>query len=152
MSVAVIDYGSGNLHSAAKALERVGGKIHVTSDPDVVRKAERIVLPGVGAFKDCALGLRAVTGMWDTLEDEVMRKAKPFLGICVGMQLMATRGLEHDVTDGFGWIVGDVVKLAPSDATESFTNSPLQPSVGLSFAISSLGVCSSSLSRTLRCS
>jgi imidazole glycerol-phosphate synthase subunit HisH len=115
MTVALIDYGSGNLHSAAKALERVGAAIDVTSDPDRVRRADRIVLPGVGAFRDCAEGLKALPGMWETLEEEVARKAKPFLGICVGMQLMATRGLEHAETGGFGWIAGDVAPLAPSD-------------------------------------
>src|SRR5262245_41610026 len=111
MSVAIIDYGSGNLHSAAKAFERAardrgGGPILVTGDPDKVRKAERIVLPGVGAFRDCRDGLAAVPGMRETLEDEVRKRGKPFFGICVGMQLMAARGLEHDVTDGFGWIDG----------------------------------------------
>lgn len=121
MSVAIIDYGSGNLHSAAKAFERAGRDsglaevIQVTSDPEAVRKADRIVLPGVGAFKDCRNGLRAISGMWDTLEEEVLRRGKPFLGICVGMQLMADRGLEHDITDGFGWIGGEVKRIAPAD-------------------------------------
>jgi glutamine amidotransferase len=121
MSLAIIDYGSGNLHSAAKAFERAARdsgqdtKVSVTSDPDDLRKAERIVLPGVGAFKDCRDGLKAVPGMWDTLEEQVMAKAKPFLGICVGMQLMASRGLEHDVTEGFGWIPGDVKPISPRD-------------------------------------
>ncbi|MFN4140639.1 imidazole glycerol phosphate synthase subunit HisH [Aestuariivirga sp.] len=121
MSVAIIDYGSGNLHSAAKALERaardsgVRTSVLVTSDPERLRRAERIVLPGVGAFRDCRNGLLAVPGLWDTLEDEVIRSGKPFLGICVGMQLMASRGLEHQATDGFGWIPGDVKPIAPSD-------------------------------------
>jgi len=121
VAVAIIDYGSGNLHSAAKAFERsardsgLNTPVRVTSDPKTVQKADRIVLPGVGAFKDCRDGLRAIPGMWDTLVDEVTRKSKPFLGICVGMQLMASRGLEHDVTDGFGWIPGDVRHLAPRD-------------------------------------
>ena len=121
MSLAIIDYGSGNLHSAAKAFERAardGGfatPVLVTSDPDRLRKAERIVLPGVGAFKDCRNGLKAVPGMWEALEEEVIRRAKPFLGICVGMQLMASRGLEHDVTEGFGWIPGDVKPISPRD-------------------------------------
>lgn len=121
MSLAIIDYGSGNLHSAAKAFERAARdsgqdtKVSVTSDPDDLRKAERIVLPGVGAFTDCRDGLKAVPGMWDTLEEQVMAKAKPFLGICVGMQLMASRGLEHDVTEGFGWIPGDVKPISPRD-------------------------------------
>jgi imidazole glycerol-phosphate synthase subunit HisH len=116
MTVALIDYGSGNLHSAAKALERAGARLSVTSDPEDVRNADRIVLPGVGAFRDCAEGLKALPGMWETLEDEVARRAKPFLGICVGMQLMAARGLEHAETRGFGWIAGDVIALAPSSA------------------------------------
>lgn len=118
--VAIIDYGSGNLHSAAKAFERAardGGsstQILVTSDPDRVRQAERIVLPGVGAFRDCHDGLKAVPGMWETLEDEV-RRGKPLFGICVGMQLMAERGLEHVETKGFGWIKGDVKVIEPKD-------------------------------------
>ncbi len=121
MSLAIIDYGSGNLHSAAKAFERAArdsgqnAKVSVTSDPDDLRTAERIVLPGVGAFKDCRDGLKAVPGMWETLEEQVMVRAKPFLGICVGMQLMASRGLEHDVTEGFGWIPGDVKPISPRD-------------------------------------
>jgi len=121
VSVAIIDYGSGNLHSAAKAFERAARdsglalKVEVTSDPDALRKAERLVLPGVGAFKDCRNGLIAVPGLWQTLQDEVINRAKPFLGICVGMQLMATRGLEHDVTEGFGWIAGDVKPITPRD-------------------------------------
>lgn len=121
MSVAIVDYGSGNLHSAAKALERaardsgLSTPVVVTADPDRLRRAERIVLPGVGAFRDCYDGLMAVPGLWDCLQEEVVRKAKPFLGICVGMQLMATRGLEHDVTEGFGWIAGDVKPIMPND-------------------------------------
>jgi glutamine amidotransferase len=118
MTVAIIDYGSGNLHSAAKAFERAARgsdtKILVTADPDVVRKAERIVLPGVGAFRDCRDGLIAVSGMWETIEAEV-RRGKPFFGICVGMQLMAERGLEHVETRGFGWIKGDVKVIEPND-------------------------------------
>ena len=123
MSVAIIDYGSGNLHSAAKAFERaardsgVATRIVVTSDPELLRRAERVVLPGVGAFKDCRDGLMAVPGLWQTLADEVIGKGKPFLGICVGMQLMASRGLEHDVTEGFGWIPGDVKPITPRDAS-----------------------------------
>ncbi len=121
MNVAIIDYGSGNLHSAAKAFERaardagIATSIAVTADPDCVRKAGRIVLPGVGAFKDCRNGLKSIPGMWETLEEEVMQRAKPFLGICVGMQLMAERGLEHDVSEGFGWIAGDVKRIEPAD-------------------------------------
>ena len=118
MKTVIIDYGSGNLHSALKAFERASGttgKVAVTSDPDAVRKAERIVLPGVGAFKDCYDGLNALPGMRETLQDQVIMRGKPFLGICVGMQLMATRGLEHEVTKGFGWIAGDVKRITPSD-------------------------------------
>jgi imidazole glycerol-phosphate synthase subunit HisH len=120
MTVAIIDYGSGNLHSAAKAFERAarehgaGEAVVVTSDPDVVRKAERIVLPGVGAFRDCRDGLKAVPGMWVTVEEEVAR-GKPFYGICVGMQLLASRGLEYGETQGFGWIPGDVTLIKPKD-------------------------------------
>lgn len=123
MSVAIIDYGSGNLHSAAKAFERAardGGvttRIDVTSDPDVLRRAERLVLPGVGAFRDCRDGLMAVPGLWQTLAEEVIGRGKPFLGICVGMQLMASRGLEHDVTEGFDWIRGDVKPINPRDSS-----------------------------------
>lgn len=118
--VAIIDYGSGNLHSAAKAFERAArdsgssATILVTSDPDRVRTAERIVLPGVGAFRDCHDGLKAVPGMWETLDDEA-RRGKPLFGICVGMQLMAERGLEHVETKGFGWIKGDVKVIEPKD-------------------------------------
>jgi glutamine amidotransferase len=120
MSVAIIDYGSGNLRSAAKAFERAAGTasgICVTAEPDAVRKAERIVLPGVGAFKDCREGLLAIPGMWETLNEQVIVSAKPFLGICVGMQLMAERGLEHEVSQGFGWIKGDVKRIAPAATT-----------------------------------
>lgn len=119
--VAIIDYGSGNLRSAEKALARAvsdGGldkRVVVTSDADEVARAERIVLPGVGAFADCMRGLRAVDGMVDALTDAVRRRGVPFLGICVGMQLMATRGLEHGVYEGLDWIAGDVVRLTPDD-------------------------------------
>ncbi|MEM9058885.1 MAG: imidazole glycerol phosphate synthase subunit HisH [Pseudomonadota bacterium] len=119
MTTAIIDYGSGNLRSAEKAFERMsrdldGGEIVVTSDPGAVAQADRIVLPGVGAFADCRRGLLAVDGMFDAIAERV-RAGAPFLGICVGMQLMATRGLEHGETPGFDWIGGDVVRLAPSD-------------------------------------
>ena len=120
-TVVLIDYGSGNLHSAGKALERAareggsGARVVVTSDPDEVRKAERIVLPGVGAYADCRHGLDAIEGMVEALNEAVIAKGKPFLGICVGLQLMAERGLEHGVTPGLGWIAGDVVKIAPAD-------------------------------------
>jgi imidazole glycerol-phosphate synthase subunit HisH len=123
MGVAIVDYGSGNLHSAHKALERAaresgnGTDVRLTSDPDEVRKAERIVLPGVGAFADCRRGLDAVDGMVEALNEVVIEKGKPFLGICVGMQLMATRGLEHQVTQGLDWIPGDVVAIQPADST-----------------------------------
>jgi glutamine amidotransferase len=118
-TVAIIDYGSGNLRSAAKAFERAvretdaGADVVVTSDPDVVRKAARIVLPGVGAFADCRAGLDAVTGMVDVLEERVINAAVPFFGICVGMQLMATEGREKTITKGLGWIPGAVVRLVP---------------------------------------
>jgi glutamine amidotransferase len=122
MSVAVIDYGSGNLRSAAKALERAARErgtaeaVTVTSDPGELRRAGRIVLPGVGAFADCRRGLEALPGMLEALEEAVIREAKPFLGICVGMQLMASVGREHLDTPGFGWIPGEVVALKPSDS------------------------------------
>ena len=121
MQIAIIDYGSGNLRSAAKAFERAGrdaglvADVLVTSDPDAVRAAERIVLPGVGAFGDCRAGLDAIPGMVEALEEAVRKEAKPFFGICVGMQLMAERGLEHGVHKGLGWLKGDVVKIEPSD-------------------------------------
>ena len=117
--VALIDYGSGNLRSAAKAFERAargsGKAIVVTADPEAVRRAERIVLPGVGAFADCRRGLDAVPGMVETLNEQVLRRGKPFLGICVGSQLMAERGLEKETVDGLGWIGGEVVEITPAD-------------------------------------
>jgi glutamine amidotransferase len=121
-TVAIIDYGSGNLRSAEKALERAaqesGGRqrVLVTSRAEDVAAAQRIVLPGVGAFADCMQGLAKLPGMIDALRDAVIARARPFLGICVGMQLMATRGLEHGEHKGLGWIPGDVVKLTPDDA------------------------------------
>ncbi len=120
-TVALIDYGSGNLRSAAKAIERAAGEaeasytILVTSDADAVRHADRVVLPGVGAFADCKRGLSEVPGMLEALDEVVHRRARPFLGICVGMQLMAERGREFGVTEGLGWIKGEVVKLQPAD-------------------------------------
>ncbi|MDR6303139.1 glutamine amidotransferase [Nitrobacter vulgaris] len=121
MTAAIIDYGSGNLHSAAKAFECAARnmegseKIIVTRDPDVVFRADRVVLPGVGAFADCRKGLDALDGMVEAMTEAVRDKARPFLGICVGMQLMATRGREHVTTDGLGWIAGDVEKISPRD-------------------------------------
>lgn len=123
MNVAIIDYGSGNLHSAAKAFERAaaeagtGHAIAVTSDPDRVREAERIVLPGVGAFADCLAGLTAVEGMREALQDGVIRAGKPFLGICVGMQLLSEQGHEYGAADGFGWVRGHIRMIAPDDET-----------------------------------
>jgi glutamine amidotransferase len=120
MRVAIIDYGSGNLRSATKAFERaareagISAEIDLTADAERVRTADRIVLPGVGAYADCAAGLRAVPGMWEAVE-EVVGKGRPFLGICVGTQLISQRGLEKTVTNGFGWIEGDVVEIKPSD-------------------------------------
>jgi glutamine amidotransferase len=117
-TVALIDYGSGNLASAAKALARAAnGKFDIvtTADPQAVKDAERIVLPGVGAFADCRRGLDAVDGMLEAMTEAVRVKARPFFGICVGMQLMATRGKEHVTTDGFNWIEGDVVKITPRE-------------------------------------
>jgi glutamine amidotransferase len=121
VSVAIVDYGSGNLHSARKAFERaareagLSAEIKVTGEPEEVARAERIVLPGVGAFADCRRGLDALPGMIDALNDAVVKKGRPFLGICVGMQLMARRGLEYEETAGLGWITGDVAAIAPSD-------------------------------------
>lgn len=121
MSVAIVDYGSGNLHSAAKAFERAAREsgheqpIVVTSDPDAVSRADRVVLPGVGAFADCRRGLDEIAGMVDALKQSVRKKGRPFFGICVGMQLMAERGREYQVTPGLGWIAGEVDRIAPSD-------------------------------------
>ena len=116
MRVAVIDYGSGNLASAARGLAlaaerlRITARIDITSDPETVAKADRIVLPGQGAFADCAAGLAAIDGLREAMQARVEAGA-PYLGICVGMQLMAARGLEHQITNGFGWITGDIAKL-----------------------------------------
>jgi glutamine amidotransferase len=121
MTTAIIDYGSGNLCSAAKAFERaaaesgVAGNILVTSHPEDVVLAERIVLPGVGAFADCRRGLAAVPGLEDALVEAVIGRGRPFLGICVGMQLMAERGREFETVEGLGWIPGEVVAIEPAD-------------------------------------
>ena len=123
MRVAIIDYGSGNLRSATKAFERaareasIQAEIDLTADADRVASADRIVLPGVGAYADCAAGLEAVGGMRQAIDVAVKEKGNPFFGICVGMQLMATRGLEKTVTSGFDWISGDVKLMQPSDAS-----------------------------------
>ncbi|MDK4722831.1 imidazole glycerol phosphate synthase subunit HisH [Rhizobium sp. CNPSo 3968] len=121
MRVAIIDYGSGNLRSATKAFERaareagIDAEIDLTDDAERVATADRIVLPGVGTYADCRRGLDAVPGMTEAVIDVVEHKARPFLGICVGMQLMSSRGLEKTITKGFGWIKGDVKEMTPSD-------------------------------------
>ncbi|HEX8046983.1 imidazole glycerol phosphate synthase subunit HisH [Rhizobium sp.] len=121
MRVAIIDYGSGNLRSATKAFERaareagIDAEIDLTDDAERVATADRIVLPGVGAYADCRRGLDAVSGMAEAVIDVVEHKGRPFLGICVGMQLMSSRGLEKTITKGFGWIKGDVKEMTPSD-------------------------------------
>ncbi|MBO6896412.1 MAG: imidazole glycerol phosphate synthase subunit HisH [Shimia sp.] len=122
MLTAIIDYESGNLHSAEKAFQRMaaevhGGEVVVTSDADVVAKADRLVLPGDGAFPACAAELRGHKGIYDAMVEAVEVKGRPFLGICVGMQLMASRGHEYELTQGLGWIEGDVEKIEPSDAS-----------------------------------
>ncbi len=121
MLTAIIDYESGNLHSAEKAFQRMArevdaGEVVVTSDAEVVARADRLVLPGDGAFPACAAELRGHKGIYDAMVEAVEKKGRPFLGICVGMQLMATRGHEYTETDGLGWIAGDVVKIEPSDS------------------------------------
>jgi glutamine amidotransferase len=121
VTVAIVDYGSGNLHSAAKAFERAAHDagldqpIVVTNDPHVVASADRVVLPGVGAFADCRRGLDAVDGMVAALDEAVHQKGRPFFGICVGMQLLAERGREYEVTEGLGWIAGEVDRITPAD-------------------------------------
>ncbi len=123
MLTAIIDYGSGNLRSAAKAFERAAGEsgggesVIVTSDPDEVAGADRIVLPGQGAFAECRRGLAAVPGLEDAIGEAVTGRGRPFFGICVGMQLMATRGREFETVDGLGWIDGEVVAIEPADPT-----------------------------------
>lgn len=120
MLTAIIDYESGNLHSAEKAFGRMAAEVNagdvvVTSDADIVARADRIVLPGDGAFPACVKALKGTGGLFDALQEAVTVKARPFLGICVGMQLMATLGREYETTDGLGWIDGEVVKITPSD-------------------------------------
>ena len=120
MDIGIIDYGSGNLHSVAKAFEHASanigsGNVILTSDPADLVNTSHIVLPGVGTFGDCKTGLLAVKGMIEALQEQVINKAKPFLGICVGMQLMADAGAEHGYTEGFGWIGGEVLPITPSD-------------------------------------
>ena len=115
MSLALIDYGAGNLHSVHNALKAAGaGDVHVTADPDIVAKADRIVLPGVGAFAHCMEALSAIDGMIAAMEQRVRVDAIPFLGICVGMQLLADAGVEHKTTRGLGWIGGTVRAIAPA--------------------------------------
>ncbi|MBU0668914.1 MAG: imidazole glycerol phosphate synthase subunit HisH [Alphaproteobacteria bacterium] len=115
--VALVDYGAGNLHSVENALKSVGAEVRVTADPDALRAADRIVLPGVGSFKSCAEGLRAIDGAVEAMTERVMVGGAPFLGICVGMQLLASRGLEHGMTEGLDWISGEVRPIEASDAT-----------------------------------
>ena len=122
MTCVIVDYNSGNLRSAEKSFERMaaetGDKVLVSSDPDVVAKAGRIVLPGVGAFKDCRDGLGGYDGLYEAIRQRVIDEGAPFLGICVGMQLMASMGREHGhETPGFGWIPGEVVEITPNDPT-----------------------------------
>ncbi len=123
MNVVIVDYGSGNLRSAQKAFERanaeadLGFTVTVSADADDIRRASHVVLPGVGAFADCMRGLESLSGMREALEDVVVRGRTPFLGICVGMQLMARVGREHGDHAGLGWIGGEVVALMPGDAT-----------------------------------
>jgi len=122
VTTAIIDYGSGNLHSAFKAFERAAREagiadadVRQTNDPEIVRRADRIVLPGVGAFADCRDGLARIPGLTEALVETARTRARPFLGICVGMQLMATRGLEHGATPGLDWIAGEVAAIEPKD-------------------------------------
>ena len=115
--IALVDYGAGNLHSVENALVRVGAKVTVTADPDVLRAADRIVLPGVGSFGACAAGLRAEKGVIEAMRERVFVGGAPFLGICVGMQLLATRGLEYGETPGLDWIDGEVRLITPTDVS-----------------------------------
>ncbi|MBA86165.1 imidazole glycerol phosphate synthase subunit HisH [Thalassobius sp. S69A] len=120
MTTVIVDYESGNLHSAEKAFQRMAnetgaGEVIVTSDPELIRRADRIVLPGDGAFPACRAALFDHRGVFEAMEEVVIRQGKPFLGICIGMQMLATRGLEYTETPGFDWIGGDVDKITPSD-------------------------------------
>ncbi len=120
MTCVIVDYQSGNLHSAEKSFQRMAaetgaGAVRVSDDPEVVRRAERIVLPGVGAFADCRAGLMARPGLFEAIEERVIRGGIPFLGICVGLQMMADVGFEHGDTPGFGWIGGEVSRIVPAD-------------------------------------
>ncbi len=121
MTTVIVDYNSGNIHSAEKSFQRMAGEVDagtitVSSNPDVVRKADRIVLPGVGAFADCRQGLASYDGLFEAIEERVLQGGVPFLGICVGMQMMATLGREHGhATKGFDWISGEVVEMQPND-------------------------------------
>lgn len=115
--VALVDYGAGNLHSVENALRTVGANVQTTADPDVLRAADRIVLPGVGSFRACADGLHAIPGAVEAMHERVFVGGAPFLGICVGMQLLATTGLEHGETPGLGWIAGTVRLIEPADSS-----------------------------------
>ena len=114
-SVALVDYGAGNLHSVENALRHVGAQVTVTADPDELRRADRIVLPGVGAFAACAGGLRGEVGVIEAMEERALRGGVPFLGVCVGMQLLATCGMEHGTHDGLNWIAGEVAVIEPGE-------------------------------------
>ena len=122
MATVIVDYESGNLHSAEKAFQRMAretgaGDVVITSDPDTVRHADRVVLPGDGAFPACRKELFDHRGLFEAIEEAVVTGGKPFMGICIGMQMMASRGLEYSETPGFDWIGGDVVHIAPSDTS-----------------------------------
>ena len=122
MTTVIVDYGSGNLHSAHKAFQRMAkqvasGPVVLSSDPDTVRCADRIVLPGDGAFPACHKALFDHRGLFEAIQEVAIQKAQPFLGICIGMQMMASRGLEYTPTDGFDWIAGEVAKIAPANAS-----------------------------------
>lgn len=119
MTIVLIDYGSGNLHSAEKAFRHVApdASIHVSADPKLIAAADKIVLPGVGAFADCMQGLLAVAGLYDALQEAVTVKQRPFFGICVGMQMMLEEGHEHGIHKGLGWIKGQVKPIVPRDSS-----------------------------------